>query len=375
MSLGPSTEDLERLAADLVRRRREIDAAELAWSVDAAILVAHDYHISDGSVTGVDWIRHNCKMSRGQAADRVCVGEQIGRLIDSMDAMVDGDIGFGHLVLMARTSEAVKAGFDEAQLLAKAKEQSVGRFHFTCDNYRHACDPDEFATEAENLFEQRELTMRRRRDGLVTIWGRLDPIGAATLRNALTPLAKRRGKDDRRTFKQRLHDAAVEHASGAQPAHVNVTIAAETLLGLPGAPAGDIEQCPPVAMKTIERLTCDCSIRRIVLDPKAVVMEVGRARRVVSPAERQALEARDLGCVWPRCERPAAWCEAHHLIHWARGGTTDLTNQVLLCGFHHRLVHEGGWQIVKLDGDQIMVLRPPPTFPNWARGPDEARAA
>ena len=64
-----------------------------------------------------------------------------------------------------------------------------------------------------------------------------------------------------------------------------------------------------------------------------------------------------------------------NLVHWARGGTTDLPNQVLLCGFHHGQVHEGGWQIVKLDDGQIMTLRPPPTFPHWARGPDEARAA
>jgi hypothetical protein len=375
MSLGPSTEDLDRLAAGLVRRRREIEAAELAWSVDAAILIAHDYHVSDGSATGVDWLRHNCKMGRGQAADRLCVGQQIGRLVGSMDAMCDAQIGFGHLVLMARTSDAVKQGFDEAHLLEKAKEQSVGRFHFTCENYRHACDPEEFAAEGENLFEQRELTMRRRRDGLVTIWGRLDPIGAATLRKALAPLARRRGKDDRRTHKQRLHDAAVEHASGGAPAHVNVTIAAETLIGLVGAPAGHIEQCPPIAMKTVERLTCDCVIRRIVLDPKAVVMEVGRARRVASPAERRALEARDIGCVWPGCERPAAWCASHHLVHWARGGTNELDKQVLLCAFHHRLVHEGGWQIVKLDDGQIMVLRPPPTFPVTARGPDETQAA
>ena len=88
----------------------------------------------------------------------------------------------------------------------------------------------------------------------------------------------------------------------------------------------------------------------------------------------KALQVRDQGCVWPGCDRPATWCEGHHLIHWARGGTTDLENQVLLCGFHHRLAHEGGWQIVKLDG-KVAVLRPPPTFPNWARGPDETRAA
>src|SRR5207247_1355382 len=158
-------------------------------------------------------------------------------------------------------------------------------------------------------------------------------------------------------------------------AQVNVTVAAETLLGLAGAPAGQVEQAPPISMRTVERLTCDCTIRRIVIDPKSVVIDVGRGRRVVSQAERRALGARDKGCVWPGCDRPASWSAVHHLIHWSRGGTTNLDNQVLLCAFHHRLVHEGGWQIVRLEGGQIMTLRPPPTFPDWARGPDPDLAA
>ena len=122
MGLGPSNEDLERLAADLVRRRRQIEADELAWSIDAAVLVANDYHLRDGSTTGVDWLRHSCKMGRGQAADRLCVGEQIGRLVGTTEAMAEGHVGFGHLVLMARTSEVVKQGFDEGRLLQKARE-------------------------------------------------------------------------------------------------------------------------------------------------------------------------------------------------------------------------------------------------------------
>jgi hypothetical protein len=364
-----SADEARALASELVARRRRLDAEELAWSADAARLVASGYHELDGSATGIDWLRHNCCMGRGAVADRVCVGEQIVNLGDSVSAMFEGEIGFGHIVSMARTADAVHGEFDERQLLDHAREQSVGRFHFTCENYRHACDPEAFANDADNLYEQRELTMRRRRDGMVTIWGRLDPVGAATIRNALKPFAKRRGKDDRRTFKQRLHDAAVEHAERGAPATVNVTVAAETLLALDGAPAGYIDQSA-ISIRTIERLTCDCSLRRILLDPQSVVIEVGRSKRVVSSAARNALDARDHGCVWPGCDRPASGCAAHHLVHWANGGTTDLSNQVLLCAVHHRRVHEGGWQIVKLEDGQIMTLRPPPTFAPLPREPD-----
>ena len=74
-------------------------------------------------------------------------------------------------------------------------------------------------------------------------------------------------------------------------------------------------------------------------------LEVGRATRVIHPAQRTALAVRDGGCVFPHCQRPLAWCDAHHLRHWLHGGPTDLANLALLCRAHHRAVHEGGWQL------------------------------
>jgi hypothetical protein len=76
-------------------------------------------------------------------------------------------------------------------------------------------------------------------------------------------------------------------------------------------------------------------------------LDVGRATRVVQPAQRIALAVRDGGCVFPGCDRPLAWCEAHHLWHWLDGGPTDLANLALLCRAHHRVVHEGGWQLTR----------------------------
>jgi HNH endonuclease len=70
-------------------------------------------------------------------------------------------------------------------------------------------------------------------------------------------------------------------------------------------------------------------------------LDVGRASRVISPAQRSALAVRDGGCVVPDCARPLAWREGHHLVHWADGGPTDLANLALVCRAHHRAVHEG----------------------------------
>ena len=74
-------------------------------------------------------------------------------------------------------------------------------------------------------------------------------------------------------------------------------------------------------------------------------LEVGRTTRVVTAAQRAALVVRDGGCAVAGCERPPAWCEAHHLRHWLHGGPTDLANLALVCRAHHRAVHEGGWRL------------------------------
>jgi len=87
-------------------------------------------------------------------------------------------------------------------------------------------------------------------------------------------------------------------------------------------------------------------------------LDVGRTTRVVQPAQRVALAVRDGGCVFPGCDRPLSWCEAHHLVHWLDGGPTDLDNLVLVCRAHHRAVHEGGWRLVRQPDGQLTAAPP-----------------
>jgi len=91
-----------------------------------------------------------------------------------------------------------------------------------------------------------------------------------------------------------------------------------------------------------------------------VVVDVGRARRVVSGATRRALNARDQHCQWPGCERPASWSAAHHVEHWIEGGDTNLSNLTLLCLRHHWMVHEGGWRFARAKDDRLLAI--PPTY-------------
>ena len=199
--------------------------------------------------------------------------------------------------------------------------------------------------------------------------GVLDPVGGAALRTALEPLARRSGAHDERNREQRQADALVELAMGGQRTQLQVTSSLETLLGLTGASAAEMEFTLPISGKTIERLACDCSVTRVLLQ-ESVVIDVGRSRRTVEGPTRRALEARDGHCRWPGCERSARWSAAHHIVHWIHGGETGLGNLILLCHRHHRMVHEGGWQLVRGDDGQILTIPPMVTFGPPARGPD-----
>jgi len=366
---SPSPNDL--LRERLIQHRRAIDLQEIAFAREAAEFAAGDAWDEDGSVSAIDWLRFNCHMNAGAAANSIAVGEMLARLPESHQAVVDGEIGFAHLATMARTAEALGDRFDEKVLVEKAKENSPGKFFYICHHARHAADAKAYAAEQADQVEQRRLKLSRWMDGSVLISGQLDPIGGAAVLSMIEPLARKSGPDDDRCLEQRNADALVELASGGgSQAQIQVTSSLETLMALAGAPAAEMEHCLPVSSKTIERLACDSSIARVLLNSESLVIDVGRSKRVVSEPGRRALTARDGHCTWRECDRPAARSAAHHLVHWIHGGTSDLDNLVLLCHRHHWMVHEGGWQIVRGEDGKIMTIPPTVTFGPPSRGPD-----
>jgi hypothetical protein len=89
---------------------------------------------------------------------------------------------------------------------------------------------------------------------------------------------------------------------------------------------------------------------------------------VVSSALRRAVVLRDQRCRFPRCTRPHAWCDAHHIVHWADGGKTAISNLVLLCRPHHTLVHESGFELETTDGQPVFT-RPDGSVIDAGRAP------
>jgi hypothetical protein len=114
-----------------------------------------------------------------------------------------------------------------------------------------------------------------------------------------------------------------------------------------------------VSAAEARRLACGADILPMVLGTDSAPLDLGRAARLFDRYQRIALTARDGGCVFPGCDRPPGWAEAHHVRPWSAGGKTDLANGALHCGFHHRLVHrDQGWE-VRIAADGIPEVIPP----------------
>jgi hypothetical protein len=358
-----ATASLKEITAEMVQLRRDIDDRELYFSRLAAAVAEFDYW-DDESHTALEWITFECKMTRNAASDSIAVGEHLAQLPESIQAVRAGEIGFAHMPVMARTAKAVGDAFDESVLLKKARECTAGKFYYKAQQYRHSVQPKVYADEQAKEAQSNWFSMSTAKDGRFFIEGNLDAVNGAAVRGALEPLARPSGEHDHREYDQRMADALVEIVThgGQHNVQLQVTSSIETLLGLAGAQGADMEFSLPVSSRTVERWACDCSVTRVLMQD-SVVIDVGRAKRVISGPTKRALRARDGHCVWPGCDRPASWSDGHHLVHWIHGGSTNLDNLVLLCHRHHRRVHEDNWQIAKTDDGRIMTVAPTATFP------------
>jgi Domain of unknown function (DUF222)/HNH endonuclease len=106
------------------------------------------------------------------------------------------------------------------------------------------------------------------------------------------------------------------------------------------------------------QIACDCNVTRILTIGPSDVIDVGRAQRIVPLALRKALVIRDRHCRAPGCTMPAVFCDGHHKIHWVNGGNTDLDNCLLLCRYHHGLVHTGRWTITGNPNGELTFISP-----------------
>lgn len=157
-----------------------------------------------------------------------------------------------------------------------------------------------------------------------------------------------------------MHDALEELAglavrrtelvdSGA-PAQVIISMTADQLESRDGWAETSFGQLITVSQAL--KLADEASISLLLRDARGVVLSHGRTKRIATRSQTLALIARDRGCTFPDCDKPPEWCQLkrHHLVAWADGGSTDLDNLTLVCGYHHREFERGGWSCQMSDG-------------------------
>ena len=246
--------------------------------------------------------------------------------------------------------------------------------HLAPDIAEHAEAEALARADARDTHRANTVTATPDHRGRIRLRGELDLESWALVSAALEPFAKPGGSTrgpeggtDTRTVGQRQADALVEicrrtlasddtPTSFGFPAHIAVTIGYDQLKAAVGA--GTLDTGTPIAAEDVRRYACDATLLPVLLNSAGVPFDVGRAIRVFTKELRRAVELRDLGCAFPGCDRPAAWCNVHHIVHWADGGPTSLDNGVLLCGTHHKLIHRREWT-VHLGPDRHPQFTPP----------------
>ncbi|NMN97359.1 HNH endonuclease signature motif containing protein [Antrihabitans stalactiti] len=266
-----------------------------------------------------------------------------------------------------------------AFLLAAAQEDDVRELRIRIKRLRETFDADD--TPASEDTDRNELFASPTLNGRVVVKGDFDAETGEMLLSALSPLSTPRPTDaagrDNRTAAQRRADGFTEMLrryldsgespeDGGERPHVHLHIDAKDLTTADEAPetvsdkpdnayffdlfgrqgVGRMPWMGAMSIEGARRIACDSVVHPIVMDENGSPLNLGRSQRTANRKLRRALASRDGGCAFRGCGRPAAWCDAHHIQHWIDGGPTDFDNLVLLCRFHHRLIHHSEWEVV-----------------------------
>jgi hypothetical protein len=340
-----------------------------------------------GAADGISWLHSRHRLGRTEATAYVMAGRRNRtELAATGTALAEGRINLAQASVIGRAMADIGSGVPamkraeaEQRLLEEASRHDPATLVRLGRRITAHLNPDAEDRADQKAMERAEqharanmfLTFRPDGEGGSFLRGRLDPESAATVRAALEPLAKpRTGADgDLRPAGRRHADALVELARrmlaagdlpdvGAEKPNVTVTVPLGYLLDELGT--ATLPDGYPISACTARMMACDAGIIPAVLDSHGCPLDVGRTKRLFTGAVRRAVVLRDHGCAFPGCDRPATWCQVHHIVPWWRGGATALWNGVLLCTHHHRLVEHGEWEVHIDPADGLPTWLPPP---------------
>ncbi|GAB3026492.1 hypothetical protein GCM10011376_13080 [Nocardioides flavus (ex Wang et al. 2016)] len=354
------------------------DLAEQTAAKDAAGWLAHhtrtrfaDARADLALATALDRERPALAVAMREGAATLAQAHVIDRALVALPASVDAET-------LARA---------EVYLVEKAGEfgpRELGRIgrrilDVVAPEIAEAAEAARLADLEAHAAQQTRLTLRRLGDGTTRISGRIPDLAATRLATYLEAYANPRKPDSvkqpgdavaRLPYPRRLGEAFTQlieamdtermplHGGDATALVVTVDLAAlqadlatADLIG-GGLVPGDDLTGDRITAAQARRLACTAKILPAVLGADSLPLDLGRARRLFSPAQRKALLVRDRTCRAEGCDVPGTWCDAHHLHPWHTGGRTDLADGVLLCSHHHHRIHDDAFRVERLaNGD------------------------
>ncbi|NKS79211.1 DUF222 domain-containing protein [Rhodococcus hoagii] len=386
------------LVRSVIEMSREIERLEALRAVAVAEIDERAVSFDTLGFRSVkQWLAANTLLEVPAAARILALGRMLARQPEIADAFNAGDISAEHASLIGKFCEAPPRGMPNEALdscrkvlldAASGPAATTMTVRTCISRLERIFESDELPPSEDT--ERNEFHVSKTLNGRVAVKGDLDAVTGEMLLTALSALTKPRNPMDdpagARTPARQRADAFAEilrryldsgdaPIEGGERPHLSLHVNAADLARSEAAhewvkPDGgsdlfgdtDIARMPhmgPLSIATARRLACDCHLTPIVMDD-GVPLNLGRTSRTVSKKQRRALIARDHGCAFPGCGTAPAHCEGHHVKHWADGGPTDLDNLVLLCRYHHTLLHHSHWD-VKIGADRHPWFTPPST--------------
>jgi hypothetical protein len=322
-------EPTERIEAEVCTLAGQIAAATCRFVLLVAELDRRGAWREWGCRSMAHWLSWRCALGIVAAREHVRVGCALENLPRVTDEFARGRLSYSKVRALIRVATPAT----EAKIIDFALVATASQLARTVRTYEH--------TRGDVQREQARLEVRRLRfffedEGTVLLEGRLTREQAELIREALDKALADVPVDQDASAEARRADA-LESVARAFLAGRSERVPTEVVVHVDADEVNEEDLSPFVA-----RMLCDTGVRIDVRQGDA--HRVGRRKRTIPVALRRAIEHRDHGmCRFPGCPN-RAFVQVHHVAHYIRGGATNSKNCVLLCTFHHRLTHEGGWR-------------------------------
>ena len=346
-------------AARLVDQFSEIERLAVAGRTLAARRVQETKAWrSSGSPSIVAWMAEHSRASYRHAAATINMAMRLEQLPATKDALVSGDLSERQASEISAAAELDPSA--EAELLKLAQTESIATLREKCRDVAAAAEGDEAASE--RIRRSRYFRHWLETDGALRLDGRMTADDGAPLLAAIRARADALEAEAHRAGQVESAEAyaadalvALVDGGGAPKAVVYVHVS-QSALARGHTEAGETCRIPgvgPISVAAARRLAAGGSVKLLEMDG-VDVQRVAHAGRTIPAALRSALEARDVACAVPGCNKRRD-LEIDHLVPLADGGTTSLENLVRLCRWHHAQKTHHGWRLEGPPGERRWV--------------------